>query len=201
MPTVRDGFMREVVIHFEADTPSSSATRSHPARSVYYHYFTKKSKGPTVWRVALLRAPANPDDADAEDTVQGTLTLTVEGFLRSKLCYKDDALLPSDFKFYDPEADALGVLPAALPANALASQSKTAQFPLVGGALKCSACERWHNVPEKEMNEVRCPSSECSWCDVIRRCHRHSRALTDWGVRRAGLAEGWWYQLQVCGFE
>ena len=161
VPTVRDGFMREVVIHFEADTPSSSATRSHPARSVYYHYFTKNSKGPTVWRVALLRAPANPDDADAEETVQGTLTLTVEDFLRSKLNIKQDKLLPSDFMFPDVEADGPGVLPAAIPANALASgQSQAAQFPLTGGALKCCDCERWHNVPEKVMNEVRCPSSD-----------------------------------------
>jgi hypothetical protein len=78
------------------------------------------------------------------------------------------------------EADGPGVLPAAIPANALASgQSKAGQFPLTGGALKCCDCERWHNVPEKVMDEVRCPSSERSWCDVIRRCHRHSRSLTD----------------------
>jgi hypothetical protein len=48
-------------------------------------------------------------------------------------------------------------LPAVLPA---ASQSKAAQFPLTGGALKCCDCERWHNVPEKVMDEVRCPSSD-----------------------------------------
>ena len=174
VPTVPTGFMREVVFHFEADT------RSHPARSVYYHYFTKNSKGPTVWRVALLRAPANPDDADAEETVQGTLTLTVEDFLRSKLNIKQDKLLPSDFMFPDVEADGPGVLATTIPANALASgQSKAGQFPLTGGALKCCDCERWHNVPEKVMDEVRCLPSERSWCDVIRRCHRHSRSLTD----------------------
>jgi hypothetical protein len=53
---------------------------------------------------------------------------------------------------------------AALPAG----QSALAQFPLTGGALKCDGCGRWHNVPENMMNEVRSPSSERSWCDVIR---------------------------------
>ena len=181
VPTVPTGFMREVVFHFEADTPSSAATRSHPARSVFYHFF-KDNDAPagSVKREALLRAPANPDDADAEKTVQGTLTLTVEDFLRSKLNIKQDKLLPSDFMFPDVEADGPGVLPAAIPANALASgQSKAVQFPLTGGALKCCDCERWHNVPEKVMDEVRCLPSERSWCDVIRRCHRHSRSLTD----------------------
>ena len=178
VPTVPTGFMREVVFHFEADTPSSSATRSHPARSVFYHFF-KDNDAPagSVKREALLRAPANPDDADAEKTVQGTLTLTVEDFLRSKLI-KKDAVQPSDFIFYDSEADGPGVLPAAIPANALASQSKAAQFPLVGGSLKCCECGRGHNVPEKVMGKVRCPSSERSCCDVIRRWHRHSCALT-----------------------
>ena len=174
VPTVPTGFMREVVFHFEADT------RSHPARSVFYHFF-KDNDAPagSVKREALLRAPANPDDADAEKTVQGTLTLTVEDFLRSKLI-KKDAVQPSDFIFYDSEADGPGVLPAAIPANALASgQSKAAQFPLTGGALKCCDCERWHNVPEKVMDEVSSPSRERSWCDVLRRCHRHSRSLTD----------------------
>ena len=33
-------------------------------------------------------------------------------------------------------------------------------FPLVGGALKCSGCSRWHNVPEKVMHAVRCPSPQ-----------------------------------------
>ena len=31
-----------------------------------------------------------------------------------------------------------------------------ATFPLEGGALKCCGCERWHNVPEKVMHQVRC---------------------------------------------
>jgi hypothetical protein len=103
VPTVPTGFMREVVFHFEADTPSSAATRSHPARSVFYHFFkvNDASEGPSVKRMALLRAPANPDDADAEKTVQGTLTLTVEDFLRSKLNSKEDELQPSHFMFPD----------------------------------------------------------------------------------------------------
>ena len=37
---------------------------------------------------------------------------------------------------------------------------KPAEFPLVGGALKCSGCGRWHNVPEEMMHAVRCPSSQ-----------------------------------------
>ena len=136
MPTVRDGFMREVVIHFEAGTPSSSTTRSHPARSVYYHYFTKNSKGPTVWRVALLRAPANPDDADAEETVQGTLTLTVEDFLRSKLNVKNDALLPSDFMFLDVEAS---------------GQSKAAEAHMIRKLTELTAGDRPHLKPAVEL--------------------------------------------------
>ena len=151
VPTVPTGFMREVVFHFEADTPSSAATRSHPARSVFYHFFkvNDASEGPSVKRMALLRAPANPDDADAEGTV--------EGFLRSEL--NQMALEPSSFNF-DAKTDGPRVLPAALPATALACQSKAAQFPLTGGALKCCDCERWHNVPEKVMHSVRCPSSQ-----------------------------------------
>jgi hypothetical protein len=69
---------------------------------------------------------------------------------------------------------------AAFPGNrASQNWSQAAQFPLTGGALKCCDCERWHNVPEKVMDEVSSPSRERSWCDVLRRCHRHSRSLTD----------------------
>jgi hypothetical protein len=105
VPTVQGGFMREVVIHEQAYTRSRN---TRPARSIYYHYFTKASEGSSVERVALLRAAANPHDADAEDTV--------EGFLRSQLC-QDLLFKPSDFIFYDCEADGPGVLAAALPAT------------------------------------------------------------------------------------
>jgi hypothetical protein len=56
-------------------------------------------------------------------------------------------------------------LPAALPAAHSAQSSTSVQptaapsagkSPLVGGALKCCGCGRWHNVPDKVMNEVRC---------------------------------------------
>ena len=93
VPTVPDGFMREVVIHEQAYT-QSSATRSrikHPA--VFYHYFqtSHAPEGPAVQRKALLRAAANPDDPDAMDTVKG--------FLRSHLCNQMDGLQQSDFDF------------------------------------------------------------------------------------------------------
>ena len=95
VPTVPDGFMREVVIHEQAYT-QSSATRSrvkHPTRSVFYHYFQTSHvpEGPAVQRKALLRAAANPDDPDAMDTVKG--------FLRSHLCNQMDGLQQSDFDF------------------------------------------------------------------------------------------------------
>jgi len=38
------------------------------------------------------------------------------------------------------------------------NRKKRSTFPLVGGALKCCSCNRWHNVPETVMHEVRCPS-------------------------------------------
>jgi hypothetical protein len=140
--------MREVVFHFEADTPSSSATRSRPARSVFYHFFKvtdAPDEGPSVERMALLRAPANPDDADAEETVQGTLTLTVEDFLRSKLYNQMDSLLllPSEFKFYDAEAEGVDMLPAALPAAlpALVEASAVEASAVEASAVEASAVE------------------------------------------------------------
>jgi hypothetical protein len=140
--------MREVVFHFEADTPSSSATRSRPVRSVFYHFFKvtdAPDEGPSVERMALLRAPANPDDADAEKTVQGTLTLTVEDFLRSKLYNQMDSLLllPSEFKFYDAEAEGVDMLPAALPAAlpALVEASAVEASAVEASAVEASAVE------------------------------------------------------------
>ena len=95
VPTVPDGFMREVVIHKQAYT-QSSATRSrvkHPTRSVFYHYFQTfhAPEGPSVQRKALLRAVANPDDPNAMDTVKG--------FLRSHLWNQIERLQQSDFDF------------------------------------------------------------------------------------------------------
>jgi hypothetical protein len=114
VPTVPEGFMREVVIHSQAYT-RSSATRSrskHITRSIYYHYFTTSTTstaqgGPAVLRKALLTAASNPHDTDADDTV--------EGFLRSQLNHNEQTeLFPSMFNFYDAEAAGPGVL--ALPA-------------------------------------------------------------------------------------
>jgi len=57
-------------------------------------------------------------------------------------------------------------LPAALPEAHLAQPSASVQptavpsagkSPFVGGALKCCGCERWHNVPDTVMHEVRLP--------------------------------------------
>jgi len=95
VPTVPDGFMREVVMHEQAYT-QSSATRSsikHPTRNVLYHYFqvSHAPEGPAVQRKALLRAATNPDDPDAMDTVQG--------FLRSYLWNQIERLQQSDFDF------------------------------------------------------------------------------------------------------
>ena len=41
--------------------------------------------------------------------------------------------------------------------NLFIDGKRPSKFPLVGGALKCSGCGRWHNVPEKVMHAVRCP--------------------------------------------
>ena len=135
VPTVPEGFMREVVIHFEADTPSSSATLWRPTPSVFYHYFTSIPGVSKVRRKALLRAPANPDDADAEGTV--------EGFLRSEL--NQMALEPSSFNF-DAKTDGPRVLPAALPATALACQSKAAPTPSHALSRQPTAASR-RNLP------------------------------------------------------
>ena len=47
-----------------------------------------------------------------------------------------------------------------LSANLTIDGKKPAEFPLVGGALKCSGCGRWHNVPKTVMHAVRCPSPQ-----------------------------------------
>ena len=160
VPTVPDGFMREVVIHRKAYSQSSSAAR--PAPTVFYHFFMYRlPEGPIVQRKALLRAAVNPDNADAEDTV--------EGFLRSPLNDPEDGLSQSDFRFHGVEEDSpvlnAAAMPAALPAAHPAQPSTSVQptaapsagkSPLVGGALKCCGCGRWHNVPDKVMHEVRC---------------------------------------------
>ena len=44
--------------------------------------------------------------------------------------------------------------------NLLIDGKKPSKFPLVGGALECRGCGRWHNVPESVMHAVRCPSSQ-----------------------------------------
>jgi hypothetical protein len=44
------------------------------------------------------------------------------------------------------------------PKSASLAPSAGAAFPLVGGALRCCGCGRWHNVPEHVMHAVRCPS-------------------------------------------
>jgi hypothetical protein len=138
---------------FGGATLSSTVPTASPAPRPSYTF----SQQPTVAQEALL-----PRERPA--TTLGPLGVHQPKLPRTS--GNDNAALPA-------------VLPAAIPANALACQSKAAQFPLTGGALKCCDCERWHNVPEKVMDEVRCPSSERSCCDVIRRCHRHSRSLTD----------------------
>jgi hypothetical protein len=210
VPEVPEGFMREVVLHEQAfsQAPATHSSMKHPTRSVYYHYFQvfHASEGPSVRRMALLRAAANPCDPHAMDTV--------EGFLRSDLCDQMDALQQSDFDFsggdtgaprsvlaaslaHTPShtttpatlqrpssevvASACAVggtsgaasLQAAAPAvqrsTNLPAESKplvrNAAFPIVGGALRCCGCGRWHNVPEHVMHAVRCPSprSDAVW--------------------------------------
>jgi len=159
VPTVPDGFMREVVIDQQAYTQPSSAAR--PAPTVFYHFFQfLVPEGPLVQRKALLRAAVNPDNADAEDTV--------EGFLRSPLNDLEDGLSQSDFRFHGVEEDSpllnaarSAALPAAHPAQpstsvrTRAAQSAGKSF-FIGGALKCCGCGRWHNVPDTVMHEVRC---------------------------------------------
>lgn len=53
----------------------------------------------------------------------------------------------------DTIAPAVTAPPAQSPLDFL-------QHVLRGAALKCCDCDRWHNVPEKVMHEVRSPSSE-----------------------------------------
>jgi hypothetical protein len=189
VPTVPDGFMREVVIHNQAYSHSSASTRARtkrPARSIFYHFFLKydvpPGEGPSVERKALLRAAVNPDDADADDTV--------EAFLRSSLhTQMGQSLQQSDFDFYDAE----NCGPCALNGSAAASRSRAPLSPakpperrpaeakavkigpaeakaakqakarprdkiFPGGALKCCSCGRWHNVPEEVMNKVMLPT-------------------------------------------
>ena len=179
VPTVPDGFMRELVIHNEAYTHSSACTRlraKRPPRSIFYHFFhtydAPPGGGPSVERKALLRAAVNPDDADADDTV--------EAFLRSSLhTQMGKSLQQSDFDFYDAEncgpcalnapAPASRSLPPLGPASlpklspaetqaAKEAKARPRDKPFHGGALKCCRCGRWHNVPEEVMKKVKMPS-------------------------------------------
>ena len=111
VPTVPDGFMREVVIQ----------KRASCSRSVYYHYFQTYDEpvGPSVRRVALLRAAANPDDADAEDTVKG--------FLRSDLYDPNEGLRHSDFDFSSTRA--AGATAVGAPAGSAEQGRSTAVAP------------------------------------------------------------------------
>jgi hypothetical protein len=123
------GCMREVVIHEQAMSSATLSPSARPAHSVYYHYFqaTRARKGPSVRRKALLRAAANPDDADVEDTVQGTRTLTVKDFLRSELYNQTDKLQPSHFHFHETGGPC--VLPAAMPAEVIPGPAKFPNKP------------------------------------------------------------------------
>jgi len=180
VPTVPDGFMREVVIHRKAYTQPSSAAR--PAPTVFYHFFQfRVSEGPIVQRKALLRAAVNPDNADAEDTV--------EGFLRSPLNDPGLGLRGSDFRFHGVEEDSpvqdaarSAALPAAHPAQPSTSVQPRAapsagKSLFIGGALKCCGCGRWHHVPDKVMHEVRC-SLGVLW-NAMRGC-RIATSCSDW---------------------
>ena len=217
VPTVPDGFMREVVIHEQAYKHSTASTRfstKRPSRSIFYHFFhmyDTPGGGPSVERKALLQAAVNPDDADADDTV--------EAFLRSSLYTQmGQSLQLSDFDFHDAE----NCCPCAVNAPAPASRSLPPLSPakpptpspaedkpvkssrprdkiFQGGALQCCGCGRWHNVPEEVMRKV-IAAHPVRLSAVCKAVVVATLLLTECGGR-AGSEEGRWHQVHMCTVE
>jgi hypothetical protein len=172
VPTVKDGFMREMVIHEQAYT-QSSATRSRskrPQRSIYYHFFKflNAEVSTAVLRSALLRGAANPDDRDADDTV--------EGFLRSQLDqHRNDDLLKTDFDFYcGPHAETMKNAPCVLPSSRptpLPAPSMHAAPPAACVPAKARKKVRW--TPEEEEAFARLVKMEGqgNWAKVLSEGH------------------------------